>query len=778
MAARRLSYKKERKMDVRKERVGELGEVRISAKEVLWWILSAAWGFLAGVTVLPLGASPFGFAALGASSRYVACVAIGAFGSCFLREDGYVCFFAYLVLLILRAAFSLISVRVERNGEKVFLLRGFFSEHLYLRAVSSAAGALVLGGYGFFAGGRLYYHLASALISALAAAVLTLIWDAVTPKRSHEKCRERSLRRTAALCALAAFITYSVGGIYAYGVFLPVLAAMLLTLAATRVGGVSFGVLVAMCVGVVTSVTYAPLFIFSAVLFSLLRRVSLGLASLATLGVGMAWGIYMRGLEAFSVLFGALLMASVTFPVIDRLFLTPRVTATSVKEKGTAAVKAGSHARADERYGEVAVDVALARLDDTARGIKELCRAFSSLSERLLRSEEKYREDTYPAHTSQFCGGSVIARITDDRADVTRRTPHKDARRERAETREQVVDAPSVSVREVRSFAAGLGIISDHLAEIMRRTQDEYYVDASLSEALTGVLLEEISGVELWACVIGRDKRRIFVSGADERTLSALSEHIARVLGRELGIRVAFSDVLELRGTARACFFACPPLTAQASGRARRAPDEDSFCGDSFDVSENTWDGKLYAFISDGMGSGRAAARTSEICAAFLSELPTSGVSATGTLELLNGFLREYNCTSGSECATSADLAEIDLVRAVATFYKSGAAPTYLFRDGELFKFCARTVPIGILSEVDRSVTSIDLLPGDAIVMVSDGVTEGREECPELFEFIRARLLTHSASELAEAIMKYTERQGSRDDASAVVIKIDESLNL
>ena len=67
----------------------------------------------------------------------------------------------------------------------------------------------------------------------------------------------------------------------------------------------------------------------------------------------------------------------------------------------------------------------------------------------------------------------------------------------------------------------------------------------------------------------------------------------------------------------------------------------------------------------------------------------------------------------------------------------------------------------------------MELLAGDVIVMVSDGVTQGREECPLLFEHIRARVLTHSAEELAESVVDFAVSQGSTDDISAVVIKID-----
>ena len=148
----------------------------------------------------------------------------------------------------------------------------------------------------------------------------------------------------------------------------------------------------------------------------------------------------------------------------------------------------------------------------------------------------------------------------------------------------------------------------------------------------------------------------------------------------------------------------------------------------------------------------------------------------SGTLELLNAFLRHRNGTGEHECSATVDLGVLDLVDGRAGFYKSGAAPTYFFRDGALFKLRSRTAPIGIIKELDSGRINMELLPGDVIVMVSDGVTQGREECPELFELLRSRLMTHSADQLADVILRYAEESGCTDDVSAVVLKIEERL--
>ena len=90
------------------------------------------------------------------------------------------------------------------------------------------------------------------------------------------------------------------------------------------------------------------------------------------------------------------------------------------------------------------------------------------------------------------------------------------------------------------------------------------------------------------------------------------------------------------------------------------------------------------------------------------------------------------------ECSATVDLLEYDLVTGKAQFYKGGAAPSYIYRDGNLFKLRSNTVPLGIIKELDTKKIAIDTAEGDIIVMVSDGVTQSKEECPWLFDLLKA----------------------------------------
>ena len=107
---------------------------------------------------------------------------------------------------------------------------------------------------------------------------------------------------------------------------------------------------------------------------------------------------------------------------------------------------------------------------------------------------------------------------------------------------------------------------------------------------------------------------------------------------------------------------------------------------------------------------------------------------------------------------------------------KSGAAPSFVIRDGRLFRLCSKTVPIGILRALDAEMIRFTLEKGDIIVMLSDGVTENFEDSAWLCDMLSTRAVTDSSpTEIAQRIVA-AARAGvdpaQRDDVSAAVMKI------
>ena len=126
------------------------------------------------------------------------------------------------------------------------------------------------------------------------------------------------------------------------------------------------------------------------------------------------------------------------------------------------------------------------------------------------------------------------------------------------------------------------------------------------------------------------------------------------------------------------------------------------------------------------------------------------------------------------ECSATVDLLEFDLITGEAAFYKGGAAPSYVYRDDNLFKLRSNSVPLGIIKELDTKKISIDVGSDDLIVMVSDGVTQSKDECPWLFDLLKATAKKESLASIADMIVKRAKYEGADDDVSVIVIKVGE----
>ncbi len=194
----------------------------------------------------------------------------------------------------------------------------------------------------------------------------------------------------------------------------------------------------------------------------------------------------------------------------------------------------------------------------------------------------------------------------------------------------------------------------------------------------------------------------------------------------------------------------------------------DGISGDAA-VSFET-DGRYYMVISDGMGSGKEAALTSGVCVTLLEKLIRSGAELETALKMLNRVIR----ATGRETSTTVDIAEIDLVTGEARFVKSGAAPSFVLRDGGIFRLQSKTVPIGIIRALDAEMIKFDIAAGDTIVMVSDGAARSYEEVPWLLDMMTAddTVLRGNEREAAAKIVREAARRGSMDDITCAVLRI------
>lgn len=140
--------------------------------------------------------------------------------------------------------------------------------------------------------------------------------------------------------------------------------------------------------------------------------------------------------------------------------------------------------------------------------------------------------------------------------------------------------------------------------------------------------------------------------------------------------------------------------------------------GDCFDnlYLEN---GCHLLLLSDGMGSGEKAHLESSSAIRMLRALLSAGFDADTALSLVNSLLL---LKSAEDSFATIDLFSFNTGSLEAEFMKVGACASFIKRGKAVRTFSAHSLPAGILSSADAERLTAAVLPGDMIIMMSDGV--------------------------------------------------------
>lgn len=200
-------------------------------------------------------------------------------------------------------------------------------------------------------------------------------------------------------------------------------------------------------------------------------------------------------------------------------------------------------------------------------------------------------------------------------------------------------------------------------------------------------------------------------------------EHVAPMMLSKL---VADSCRLPMRTCARegllstqAVFEQAPALEMEI-GAATRSRSGEDVAGDSY-VSRALAGGRHVLALSDGMGSGVSARQESHAALRLMVESLRAGYTRAQALDVVNALM--LMCT-GREMYATMDLCVCDLHSGETAFEKLGACASYVVRDGEVRAIGADTLPVGVLPEVESRSLRMTLVPGDVVVMLTDGVCD------------------------------------------------------
>lgn len=186
-------------------------------------------------------------------------------------------------------------------------------------------------------------------------------------------------------------------------------------------------------------------------------------------------------------------------------------------------------------------------------------------------------------------------------------------------------------------------------------------------------------------------------------------------------------------------------------------------------------DGKYLLALSDGMGSGPEAMKSSKIATKMLERLLTAGFEKDVSLKLINSTL---SANSKDDMYATLDIEILDLYNGNMEFIKNGACPTYIKRGRNVQLLKSVSLPTGILNELDLVVYDYDLQDGDILIMCTDGVIDSNKEYlnKQLWlRYLLEDLETDDAQKIADIIIKEAidnDFGKQKDDMSVIVAKI------
>jgi serine phosphatase RsbU (regulator of sigma subunit) len=196
--------------------------------------------------------------------------------------------------------------------------------------------------------------------------------------------------------------------------------------------------------------------------------------------------------------------------------------------------------------------------------------------------------------------------------------------------------------------------------------------------------------------------------------------------------------------------------------------------GDSFDYSVET--GHLHLSVTDAMGHGLGASLLDSLCVAALRNARRAGADVAAQAQRAHEAL--FAQFGGGQFVTGL-IACVHLDTGVVEVVNAGHPWPYVLRAGRLTELHLPTqLPLGLFSDMRYTQHSFDLLPGDRLVVISDGVADAGPARAQPFGEQRLQgLLLATAGDPPHEAVRHVLRTISdyqqdtfRDDATALCL--------
>lgn len=320
-------------------------------------------------------------------------------------------------------------------------------------------------------------------------------------------------------------------------------------------------------------------------------------------------------------------------------------------------------------------------------------------------------------------------------------------------------------------------------ANIMEEVAEESFCYETLGEKKTKVIIQGLmaEGIQVQELYRIQDKDGAYEylllarkTGKKEKNVQEAADILSVILNCRLtpadGSPLLLADVYKtFRFVEEAKFHVL-------TGVALAIKENEEISGDNYSIYQ-TDRGKLTMLLSDGMGSGKKANDDSRIVIELTEKLLEAGFGPEMAVQMINSSI-----LAGSEeqNMSSLDLCQVDLRTGIGEMIKIGGANTYIKRAHLVEQISARNLPLGIFMEIEAEPITRQLMDGDYIFMISDGVSDGFAAGngeAALLETI-SHMSLENPKEMANSILNHAMKESKgriRDDMTVMVVGLWEN---
>lgn len=334
-----------------------------------------------------------------------------------------------------------------------------------------------------------------------------------------------------------------------------------------------------------------------------------------------------------------------------------------------------------------------------------------------------------------------------------------------------------------KTVQAQLDGVSKAISSIAVKMEEEIIQNQEYTEEKKKIISAlEIKNILVDEIQINKNENRYFVEvyikeeskTTETKDVDKIQKVLEKVLNEKMMLNETKTKKLNKQGKRVFCYLSADKYILQI-GQATKLKKDSLVSGDSI-LQARLNDGKYLLAISDGMGSGPEARKSSQIAIKMLERLLMSGFDKDTSIDLINTTIMNAN----EEIFATLDISIIDLYNGKIEFIKNGACPTYIKNKKKVQIVKSLNLPAGILNNINLTTYDKDIENQDILVMCTDGILDSNVEYKnkELWvKYVLEDIETNNSQKIADLIINEAVDNTygtAKDDMSILVCKLME----